>query len=470
MSHPLFIRRRTSWTLGFAAILAISYHIMVRIRHEDVTMMTRLLACLSFDPLRPASRADDWPQWMGPNRDDLGETGSPRFAAGRAEGLWRVPIHGGYAGPAVVGGRVYVIDFETPRRHDRQSRGSEPTRRQGTRPVPRRRNGHKLWKHELRLPLQDFVPRRPALHADGHRRQSLHARRRRRLTCLQADDGKLVWTKSLKDEYKIPAPMWGFTGHPLIDGDKLICLVGGDGTTLVAFDKNTGKELWRSLSSKEPGYCPPSIIKAGGTRQLIIWTAESINSVNPDTGKPYWSIDLEPLYGMAIMSPRHAGDSLFAGGIGFKSAMLKLATDKPAAEIAWNGTKETSVCPVNSTPIIEDGIIYGVDQPGQLRAVQLATGERLWETTAPTTGEKPASSGTAFLTKNGDRYFIFNEKGELIIAKLSPEKYEEISRAKILEPTENVFGRMIVWSHPAYANKCMFARNDKEIVCVSLAE
>jgi outer membrane protein assembly factor BamB len=150
--------------------------------------------------------------------------------------------------------------------------------------------------------------------------------------------------------------------------------------------------------------------------------------------------------------------------------MLKLATDKPAAEIAWNGTKETSVCPVNSTPIIEDGIIYGVDQPGQLRAVRLATGERLWETTAPTTGEKPANSGTAFLTKNGDRYFIFNEKGELVIVKLSPEKYEEISRAKILEPTANVFGRKVVWSHPAYANKCMFARNDKEIVCVSLAE
>jgi outer membrane protein assembly factor BamB len=173
---------------------------------------------------------------------------------------------------------------------------------------------------------------------------------------------------------------------------------------------------------------------------------------------------------MAIMAPRQSGDLLFAGGIGFKSALVKLAADKPAAELMWYGKKDNSVCPVNSTPIIEDGVIYGVDQPGQLRAVRLATGERLWETTAPTTGEKPASSGTAFLTKNGDRYFLFNEQGELIIAKLTPEKYEEISRAKILEPTETVFGRKIVWSHPAYANKCMFARNNKEIVCVSLAE
>ena len=125
---------------------------------------------------------------------------------------------------------------------------------------------------------------------------------------------------------------------------------------------------------------------------------------------------------------------------------------------------------MNSTPIVDGAVLYGVDQPGQLRAVNVATGARLWETTSPTTGAKPANSGTAFLVKNGDRYFIFNESGELVVAKLSPEKYEEMSRAKILEPTNSCFGRPVVWSHPAFANKCMFARNDKEIVCVSLSE
>jgi outer membrane protein assembly factor BamB len=468
----LFIPQRTSWILGFAAVLAILYHIKAWIRHEDVTMMARLLACFSLIVSVSASRADDWPQWMGPNRDDrCAETGIVRaLPPGGPKVLWRTPIHGGYAGPAVVNGRVYVADFETP--GDTTGNPGQRSNLDGKERVLclDAKTGREIWKHEHPCTYRISYPAGPRCTptVSGGKVYMLGAEGD--LTCLNAADGKLVWTKSLKDEYKIPAPMWGFTGHPLIDGDKLICLVGGDGTTLVAFDKNTGKELWRSLSSKEPGYCPPEIITAGGTRQLIIWTAESINSVNPETGKPYWSIDLEPSYGMAIMSPRHAGNSLFAGGIGFKSAMLKLATDKPAAEIAWNGTKETSVCPVNSTPIIEDGIIYGVDQPGQLRAVRLATGERLWETTAPTTGEKPANSGTAFLTKNGDRYFIFNEKGELVIVKLSPEKYEEISRAKILEPTANVFGRKVVWSHPAYANKCMFARNDKEIVCVSLAE
>jgi len=103
-------------------------------------------------------------------------------------------------------------------------------------------------------------------------------------------------------------------------------------------------------------------------------------------------------------------------------------------------------------------------------AVEVKTGKRLWSTPAPVTGKKKENSGTAFIVKNGDRYFIFNELGELIIAKLSSEKYDEIARAKILETTNNAFGRNVVWSHPAFANKCMFARNDKEIVCVSLAE
>jgi hypothetical protein len=111
-----------------------------------------------------------------------------------------------------------------------------------------------------------------------------------------------------------------------------------------------------------------------------------------------------------------------------------------------------------------------------LRAVELATGKRLWWTFKPVTGKdededfRGAGSGTAFLVKNGDRFFIFNELGELIIAKLSPRGYEEISRAKLLDQTGAAFGRKVVWSHPAFADKCVFARNDKEIVCAALAK
>jgi hypothetical protein len=124
------------------------------------------------------------------------------------------------------------------------------------------------------------------------------------------------------------------------------------------------------------------------------------------------------------------------------------------------------------TPLIENNTIYGVTESGHMVAVDMMTAERLWQTTDPVTGKdsKPMDSGTAFMVKNGDRYILFNEKGELVIAKLSPEKYEEVSRAKILSPTNVAFGRDVVWSNPAFANKCVFARNDKEIICVSLAK
>jgi hypothetical protein len=172
---------------------------------------------------------------------------------------------------------------------------------------------------------------------------------------------------------------------------------------------------------------------------------------------------------MSIMTPRQLGDRLFAGGMGDKSALLKLAADKPAAEEVWRGSNKTSLAPVNMTPFLEDGHLYGVDTKGELRCVKLDTGERLWQTYAATTGNRFAQSRTAFLIKNGDRFFIPNENGDLIIARLSPKVYEEVSRCHLLEPTSDAFGRQVVWSHPAFANRCVYARNDKELVCVSLA-
>ena len=102
--------------------------------------------------------------------------------------------------------------------------------------------------------------------------------------------------------------------------------------------------------------------------------------------------------------------------------------------------------------------------------------ERLWGTFKPVIGKEEeegfagAKSGTAFIVKNADRFFLFAETGDLIIAKLSAAGYEEVSRAKLLDPTSAAFGRKVLWMHPAFAEKCVFARNDKEIVCASLAE
>ena len=82
----------------------------------------------------------------------------------------------------------------------------------------------------------------------------------------------------------------------------------------------------------------------------------------------------------------------------------------------------------------------------------------------------PADSSTAFIVQHEDRFVMFNELGELLLAKLSPEGYTEIDRAKVIDQTNNAFGREVVWSMPAFANKHAYIRNDKEIICVDLAK
>jgi outer membrane protein assembly factor BamB len=418
--------------------------------------------------------ADDWPQWMGLGRDGVWkETGIlEKFPGGGPKILWRVKIAGGYAGPAVASGRVYVADYVTDADTYKLSDPNSRAKIKGKERVLclEASKGTEVWKHEYDCPYEISYPAGPRCTptVSGGKVYTLGAEGN--LLCLDTLKGTLLWSKDLKKEYEVTTPTWGFCGHPLVDGKKLICLVGGTGSVLVAFDKDTGKELWKALSAKEPGYCPPNIIEAGGKRQLILWHSEAVCSVDPETGKEYWSVPLEPAFGMSIMSPRKGGDYLFAGGIGFKAVLLELARDRPAVREVWRGMRDTAIYPVNSTPLIEDGILYGVDQPGPLRGMELKTGKRLWETFKPTTGSGQANSGTAFLVKNGDRHFIFSETGELIIARLSPRGYEEIDRAKILEPTRPAFGRTVVWSHPAFANRCCFARNDREIVCVSLAK
>jgi outer membrane protein assembly factor BamB len=421
--------------------------------------------------LAAVARTEDWPQWMGTNRDDVWkETGLlDKFPEGGPKIRWRVPVGLGYAGPAVASGRVYITDYQTT--DAPKGNPAARSKLKGTERILclKVEDGSQIWKHEYDCSYNVSYPSGPRCTPTVHGGKVYALGAMGNLICLDADTGNVVWSRDLKQDYKIPAPIWGFCGHPLVDGQKLFCLVGGEGSVAVAFDKDTGKELWRALSAKEPGYCPPTMIEAGSTKQLLIWHSESINSLDPETGKVYWTVPLAPNYAMSIAAPRRLGNYLFVGGMGDKGVLLELAADKPAAKEVWRNAKP-GVYSATSTPFLEDETIYGVQwSSGALQAVKLADGAKLWETLAPTTGGKRLPDATTFLVKNGDRFFLFGETGHLVIARLSPKGYEEISRCKLLEPTTDVFGRTVVWSHPAFANKCVFARNDKELVCASLA-
>ncbi|MFO0867821.1 MAG: PQQ-binding-like beta-propeller repeat protein [Pirellulales bacterium] len=417
-------------------------------------------------------QADDWPQWLGPRRDGVWrETGVlSHFPAGGPRVLWRTPIAGGYAGPAVAAGRVFVTDYVTSgeRKNDPGSRSEL----QGEERISclDARTGQLLWRHAYPCAYSISYPSGPRSTptVQGGKVYVLGATGN--LLCLEAESGKVVWSRELVQDFQAPIPIWGFTSQPLVDGDKLLLIVGGPGSVVVAFHKDTGRELWRALDAKEQGYCSPTIIEAGGQRQLIIWHPQAIHGLDPESGRVFWQVPLVPQYGMSIQLPLRHGDLLFAGGIGNQAVALRLDKDQPGVKEEWRGTNTTALYPTCGAPLIdEQGILYGACQQGHFRAVELATGKRLWETFKPTTGTRFASSGTCFIVRQGERYFLMSENGDLIIARLSAKGYDELDRAAVIKPTNEAFGRPVVWTHPAFANRTMVMRNDAEVVCVSLA-
>lgn len=419
--------------------------------------------------LTSVSSAQDWNQWQGPNRNGRWETSATidKFAASGPEIVWRQKVANGYSGPSVAGGKLVVMDFVRTE--------GDPTPNPGTKSALQGSErvhcldvatGKVLWTHSYECSYLISYPNGPraAPVIDGNRVYTLGAEGN--LKCLDLANGKIVWEKDLKSEYKLEsAPHWGFAAHPLIDGDSLYCIVGGEGSVAVAFDKNSGKELWRSLSAPVQGYCPPTIVEAHGIRTLLIWHSHAINGLNPKTGEVYWSFDLVPAYEMPIIAPIQSGNQVLATALQGTSLLIELGTDPKAAKEVWRGR---GIHSDHNPPLIVDGHIYGVSERGPLKCCELQSGTEVWESMATANNGRPVNSGTGFFVHGDGKYFMFIETGELIIAKLSPEGCEELDRAKILEPTSRTGSRKVVWSHPAFASTRMYVRNDEEIVCVEL--
>jgi outer membrane protein assembly factor BamB len=450
-------------------------------------MLRSLSAVLSLFACTAALEAADWPQWMGPNRDGVWNEPNIKtdFKSGPPKEKWRVAVGGGYAGPAVVGSKVYVADKLLK---PGVVEGIDPFAPVKLKCVERvlcceADTGRTLWKHEYDCEYHIQYPCGPRctpLVNDG-KVYTLGAMGD--LCCLDAATGSLHWSKNFPRDCGSHVPTWGFSGHPIIHKNLLICLVGGDTHAVHAFDKNTGKAVWTGVESDEPGYNSPVLIEAAGATQLVIWMPKHLLSLDPRTGTRNWSVKLEPKHAMSIMSPRKEGEFLFAAGLGNVGVTLRLdPTDKAKVTEVWRAAGETDAkdgaYPVNMTPFIEQGTVYSADQPGMFRAFDLKTGTRKWETFKPIFGEeKPAGfkapCATAFVVKNSVNgcFYLFTETGDLAIAKLSPEGYEELGRVHLLQPLCTALnGRKAVWSHPAFANQSVYARNDKHLVCLPLAK
>lgn len=419
--------------------------------------------------------ADDWAGWMGNARDGVyRESGIiDRIDESGLPVLWRTSIAGGYSGPAVADGRVFVFDYV------RQAGDAfnAPDQRASLSGQERvicldEKTGDPIWIHAYDCPYSVSYPAGPRCTPTINGDHVYTLGSEGDLHCLETATGRVVWDVSLKKDLKADVPIWGFAAHPLVDGELLYTMVGGRGQGIVAFDKKTGQVRWKQLDTVA-GYCPPSIIEAAGVRQLIVYSPTGVDSLDPKNGKPLWHIDIEPMYEMSITRPMKDGNQLYVSGIRTESVLMKLGTDSPSATEVWRGERDRSVYCSNSTPLFVDGVIYGTDcNEGSLIAVDSSNGERLWSTFAATRPDEKrfVKHGTAFITRIGDtdRYFLFSEIGDLVMAKLTRSGYQELGRMHVLEPTGEAFGRDVVWSHPAYANRTAFIRNDQEIVAVSI--
>jgi outer membrane protein assembly factor BamB len=420
------------------------------------TFTTALLLLATF----AAATADDWPQWGGPQHDIVWrETGIVEtLPDGLLPRVWSTPVGEGYSGPAVADGRVYLTD----RIHEDSSERVLCVDAE---------TGKQIWKKQYPARYTVSYPAGPratpvidegrvfTIGAVGH------------MFCFDAKTGDEIWKTEFQQDFGTKLPIWGMAASPLVDGNKLITLVGGtDGALVVAFDKATGKEIWRALNDEMIGYAPPVIYEFGGRRQLIIWHPTAISSLDPETGAVIWEVPWQIKAGLTIPMPRKIGDQLFVTAFYNGPTMLKVGSD--SAEIVWKGKSDNEIetdglHSIMPTPWVTDQNIFGVCSYGQLRGLDTSTGERLWETLDAT------GSGrwwNAFIIPHEDRFFLHNEQGDLITAKLTAKGYEETSRAKLIEPTRKVQRRMTIWSHPAFAMKSVFARNDKELVRVSLAK
>ncbi len=429
--------------------------------------------------------ADDWPQWRGPDRDGVWhETGIiDAFAGPQIEHVWRAEISSGYSGPTVAEGRVYITDrLLEPEQVERVLCFDAAT-------------GEPLWTHVYACTYRSVGyqngPRSSVTIADG---RAFAFGTMGHLRALDAASGELLWKKDPGEDYDIALPVWGMAAAPLVDGDSVIVQMGAkDGACIVALDTRTGEEQWRALDDKA-SYSAPIIIEQAGRRVLVCWTGTQIAGLDPATGEKLWSLETPAERVIInIATPIIDEDRMFLTSFYDGSYMLRLGQETTSVETVWRriGRSERrtdALHSINSTPTMFGGYVYGVDSYGEFRCLDADTGDRIWEDLTVVPKERWA---TIHMVRNRNRVWMFTEKGELIITELSPDGLRQLSRALLLSPTDgqytgeysevdrpdsdkkvskpitNTTG--VIWSHPAYANKHVFIRNDTHLVAADLS-
>lgn len=431
-----------------------------------------LTASLVFASVFAASNiaAQDWPQWRGVNRDGvIGEAMTP--AEGEPKLNWSTEIGAGYCGPTVADGKVFVMDRVTdPKQIERVHCLNQTT-------------GEVLWTHQYDALYQGIgYPAGPRASVSIHDGKAYSIGSMGHAFCFDATNGDVVWKVDFNKQYNIVAskrmPIWGISASPLVVGSNVIFHVGGsDAACVVAIDRETGKEAWRALDDRAQ-YSAPMLMQHSSSQSIICWTGDSVAALNPENGDLRWRYEFTPRnMPIGVATPVIKDNQIFVTSFYDGSLMLKVSDDGESVNKVWsavgpNERATKSLQSIISTPIWLDDHIYGVDSYGQLRCLEAKTGKRVWENLDAV---PKARWSTIHFVRNGvsgDTIWMFNERGEIMLGKLTPKGFEELSRHKIIEPTRGQLRQRggVCWSHPAFAADDIIVRNDKEIKSWKLGE
>ncbi len=412
-----------------------------------------LLLALLTAPLLAA----DWPQWRGPARD--GRSPETGLLAAWPEGgpplAWRAAGMGhGYSSVAVVGERLYTLGDVGETQHVLAVSVED---------------GHTLWKTPIGPGWEDnYIGARSTPAVDGEHLYALSTEGV--LLCLETGGGEIRWRRDLPKEHGAGLMMakgqysWKFAESPLVDGDRVIVTPGASDALLAAFDKRTGKELWRTRAGDRDlgdfgadgaGYSSAVVSNAGGVRQIVQLLGRGVIGVEASTGRLLWHYG-RVANGIAnIATPLATGDHVFVStGYGTGSALLEITRKGDAFEAreVYFLTADT-MQNHHGGLILDGGHVYtGTGHnKGFPLAVKMASGEVAW---GPIRNQGRDSAAVAFA--EGRLYFRY-QNGLMVLIEATPEEYREHGSFQI--PDVDQFS----WSHPVIAGGRLYLREQDNL-------
>lgn len=376
---------------------------------------------------------DDWTQWRGQNRDGIAQIQWPdTLSVEKLVEERSIPLGPSYSGPIVVGDRVFVT--ETVNKSHEVVKAIRIT------------DGKELWsakwKGAMKVPFfaasnGSWIRATPAwdngrLYVGGIKDL---------LVCLNGDSGETVWKRDFPAETGSSVPSFGYVSSPLIDGDFVYVQAGG---CFQKLDKNTGETVWKSLDDGGGMYgsafSSPRIATLAGKRQAVVLTRTTLNGVDLNNGAKLWSQEIPAFRGMNIVTPTIIGDGVFLSTYRNTSQFFEITKSGQSFSITekWKSPQRAYM----STPVVVDGHAYLRLENQRFCCMDLKTGEAKWRT-------KPYGK-YASLVVAGDKIMALDERGELILFKANPEKFEVIDQRKVADDS---------WAHLAATSDRVFVRD-----------